>query len=105
MLPEAAPLGATQGFVPLTQTCPTAALPSGVPLTDHVTLVSVEFATAAVKDCCWLGESVAVPGATVTVTPLVIVTVAETLEAPPATPLAVACIVTGFVTGKSTGAV
>jgi hypothetical protein len=38
-------------------------------------------------------------------TPLVIVTVADTLVAPPVTALAVASIVTGFAAGKSVGAV
>ena len=92
-------------MVPVTHTCPTAALPSGTPLTVHVTLVSAEFATVAVNVCRWLGDNVALPGATVTLTPLVIVTVAAALEAPPVTALAVAWMVTGFASGKSAGAV
>jgi len=87
-------------------TCPTAALPSGTPLTDHVTLSSVESITVGVKDCRCPGPSVAEPGAMITVTPPVIVTVAAALDAlPPITVLAVAWIVTGLVAGESAGAV
>jgi hypothetical protein len=80
-------------------------LPFGTPFTVHVTLVSGEFVTVTANDCRCPGESVAVLGATAMVTPLVMVTVADTLEAPPVTALAVASIVTGLVDGKSVGAV
>lgn len=92
-------------MVPLTHTCPTDALPFGTPFTVHVTLVSGEFVTVAANDCRCPGKSVAMPGAMATITPLVIVTLADTLDAPPVTALAVASIITGFVTGKSVGAV
>lgn len=77
------PLGAAHGFDPLTHTWPTLALPFGTPFTAHRTLVSGEFATIAVNDCRWPGDSVAALGATVTITPLIIVTVADALAAPP----------------------
>ncbi|MGH9688991.1 MAG: hypothetical protein ACRD5K_18105 [Candidatus Acidiferrales bacterium] len=76
-------MGTAQGFDPLTHTWPTLAFPFGTPLTAHKTLVSGELATVAVNDCRWPGDRVAALGVTVTVTPLVIVTVADALAVPP----------------------
>lgn len=84
---------------------PTLAFPPATPSTLHVTLVLDEFATVAAKACCCPGESVAVPGDTVTAMAPPRLTLAETLDAPAVTALAVAVIVTGFVEGKSVGAV
>jgi CBS-domain-containing membrane protein len=76
-----------------------------MPLTDHVTVVSVEFVTVGVKVARWLGESVAAPGETLTLTLLVIVTVAEAVTAPPDGGVAVAWMVAGLAAGRVAGAV
>jgi hypothetical protein len=79
---ELGPAGAMHGFVPETQTWPTVAFPSGTPTTDHDTVVSAVFVTFAVNDVRCPVESVAVGGITLTVTALVIVTVAEAISGP-----------------------
>lgn len=90
MLPDAGPAGATQGFVPDTQTWPTLALPFATPFTAQVTVVSDAFATLAANDSrCPVG-TVAAGGATLTVISLVMATVADSAVAPPVTALAVA---------------
>ena len=73
------------GFVPVSQTCPTAASPSATPFTDHVTVVSDELTTLGVNVIRWLTASVAVGGATLTPIALVIVTVAAALRFVPVT--------------------
>ncbi len=83
-LPALAPLGATHGFNPLTQICPTLAFPSETPATDHVTAVSDVFVTVAESESRCAGPIVAVGGITLTVTPLVIVTTAAAVSGPPA---------------------
>jgi hypothetical protein len=104
--PALAALGAAHGFDPLTQICPTLAFPFTTPATDHVTAVSEVPATAAENDVRCSVPIVAVGGATFTVTPLVIVTVAAAISGPPAgCGATVAWIVTGFVAGRSVGAV
>ena len=65
------------------QTCPTLALPFGIPLTLQVTVVSVEFETVGVNDARWLAASVAELGEMLTLTLLVIVTVADAVTEPP----------------------
>ena len=106
-LPSAlSPLGAAHGFDPLTQICPTLAFPFSTPATDHVTVASEVFVTVGENEIRWLVPIVAVGGATFTVTPLVIVTVAAAISGPPAgCGATVAWIVTGFVAGRSVGAV
>lgn len=79
MLPEAGPVGATQGFVPVWQTWPTVALPFATPLTVQVTLVSFAFVSVGVNVMRWFTASVAVGGETVTLMLLVTVTVAAAL--------------------------
>ena len=59
------------------QTWPTAALPFGMPLTDHVTVVSVAFVTVGVNDARKPVERVALGGETLTPMLLVTVTFAE----------------------------
>jgi len=83
-LPALAPLGATHGFDSLTQICPTLAFPFTTPATDHVTLASDVFVTVAENEARCAAPTVAVGGATLTVTPLVIVTVAAAVTGPPA---------------------
>ena len=106
MLPELGPAGATQGFEPATHTCPTVALPFAIPATDHVTVASAEPITLAENDARCPVPIVAIGGATLTDAPLVIVTVADATSGPPAgCGLTAAWIVSGFVPGKSAGAV
>ncbi len=81
------------------QTLPTAALPFAIPLTLQITVASEVFVTAAENVARPFTASDALGGATLTTTPLVTVTLAET-DATPAT----AWIVTGLVAGKSAGA-
>ena len=81
-LPEPGPVGATHGFELSWHTWPTVALPFAIPLTDHATLMSLEFETAGVNAARWPGESVAALGETLTLTLLVIVTVADAVTVP-----------------------
>ena len=105
-LPALAPAGAVQGFDPLTQICPTLAFPFATPATDHVTVASALFVTVAENEVRCPVPIVAVGGATFTVTPLVIITAAAAISGPPAGGgLTAAWIVTGFIAGKSFGAV
>ena len=83
-------MGATHGFEFGWQTWPTVAFPFAIPLTDHVTPVSLEFATMEVNAARWPGESVAALGDTLTLTLLAIVTVAAAVTAPPAGGVAIA---------------
>jgi hypothetical protein len=70
------------GFDPLTQICPTLEFPFATPATDHATVVSDVPVTVAENNVrC---PSATVGGATLTVTPLVIVTVDATISGPPA---------------------
>jgi hypothetical protein len=105
MAPATGPAGGTHGFDPVSHTCPTLALPFGIPFTDQVTVASDVLATIAAKDIRWPVATVAVGGATFTVTLLVMVAVAASVLAPLVTELAVAWIVTGFVAGRPAGAV
>ncbi len=105
MLPDAGPAGATHGFVPDMQTCPTLALPFATPFTDQLTVVSDVPATLGVNDRRWPVGTVAIDGETLTETPLVIVTAADSMVAPLVTALAVAWIMTGSVVGRLAGAV
>lgn len=66
------------------------ALPLRTPLTDHVTVVSVVFVTLGVNVARWPGESVAALGETLTLTSLVIVTVADAVTGLPEGGVAVA---------------
>ena len=74
-LPDAGPVGATHGFDPVRQTCPTVVLPFVTPFMVQVTAVSVVFITVGVNVMRWLVASVAAAGATLTLTLLVTVTV------------------------------
>ena len=71
-----------------------------MPLIVHVTAASAALLTIAVNVARCDASTVAYGGETVTLMPLVIVMIAEAVAVP-----AVAWIVTGFVDGKSTGAV
>lgn len=102
MLPAAAPVGETQGFDPVWQTWPKLALPLAMPFTLHVTVVSEVFTTVGVNVARWPTVRVAAGGDTLTLTALVTVTVAAAVGPVTGT---VAWIVTGFVAGKSVGAV
>jgi len=84
MLAELGPDGAAHGFDPDTHTRPTAALPLAIPVTDQVTVASVVPVTFGENVARCPVEIVAVGGATLTATPLVIVTVAEATSGPPA---------------------
>ena len=53
-----------------------------MPPTDHVTLVSELFATLAANEARWPMDSDANAGVTLTMTPLVIVTVAAAISGP-----------------------
>lgn len=66
--------GATQGFEPVWQTCPTNVLPLGTPFTNQVTAKSEVFVTPAAKVIRWLTGNVAEGGETVTVMLLASVT-------------------------------
>lgn len=99
-MPETAPFGETQGSVPATQICPTAAFPLGTPLTLQLTPVSGEFVTVAANVARSETPSVVSEGTTLTLTLLVIVTLADAVAVPP-----VAWTLTGFVDGRSPGAV
>lgn len=84
MLPEIGPAGGVQGLDPDTHTWPTLALPLEMLLTDQVTLTSGVFATVAAKDARWLNARFAEAGETLTLTLLVIVTLADaSIEPPP----------------------
>ncbi len=74
-LPDAGPVGATHGFDPVWQTCPAAVLPFATPFTVQITAASLVFVTVGVNVTRWLVASVAVGGATPTLTLLVTVTV------------------------------
>ena len=76
-LPETGPAGGVHGFVPDMHTWPTLALPLGMLLTDQVTLASGVFPTVAVNDARWLNARFAEAGETLTLTLLVIVTLAD----------------------------
>ena len=80
---ERGPDGGTQGFVPARQIWPTSEFPSGMPFTDHVTLVSVVFVTVAAKLALAFTATVVLGGDTVTLTLLVIVTIAAAVTGPP----------------------
>lgn len=95
-----APAGGTHGFEFVTQTCPSTVFPFATPLTVQTTDVSLALLTSAAKlaRCCT--TIFPLPGATLIVTLLTIVTVAED-EIPAAT----ASIVTILGEGRSVGAV
>jgi hypothetical protein len=99
-LPGTGPAGATQGTEAGWQIWPRVALPSGIPLTDHVTAVFDVPVTVGVSVVRWVIATDTAEGATVTLTVLTIVTVADTVAAP-----ATAWMVTGLVEGKLVGAV
>lgn len=102
-LPETAPPGAAQGFVPGRQTCPTLEFPLAIPLTPQLTAVFDEFRTLAMKLARVETGTLAEPGETVTKTMLTIVTVAEAVCG--GLVWLVAWIVTGFAAGTLAGAV
>jgi hypothetical protein len=75
-------VGGTHGFEAVTQTAPTVLLPFGMPLTAHVTAVSVLPVTFAENELRCARESVADGGETLTLTWLVTVTILDAVAAP-----------------------
>jgi hypothetical protein len=76
-LPETGPLGAVQGFDPLTHIWPAIELPLRIPFTDHVTDGSAVFITVAANDFRWLTGTEAEEGVMLTTILLVTVTAAD----------------------------
>jgi len=97
--------GGTHGFVAATQICPRSVLPLGMPFTYQVTVVSDVFSTLAAKVALAFTATVVLGGETITLTLLVMVTVADAVTGPPLAGLNVACTVTEFDAGRSAGAV
>jgi hypothetical protein len=81
-LPEAGTVGPTQGTVAGWQIWPRVVFPLGIPLTDHVTPVFDVPVTVGVSVVRWVIATDTAEGATVTLTVLTIVTVADTVAAP-----------------------
>jgi hypothetical protein len=81
-LPEAGGAGAMHGMEPGWQIWPRIAFPLAIPLTVQVTAVFSVFVTVGVSVVLWVIATDAPEGATVTPTPLTIVTVADTVAAP-----------------------
>jgi hypothetical protein len=82
MAPEVSPVGTMHGTIACWQICPRIVFPSATPFTDHVTAVFELLATVGVRVTRWLMATDVAEGATVTLTVLTIVTVAETVAAP-----------------------
>ena len=95
--------GATQGFEPDWQICPTAALPLDTPFTSHVTVRSEVFVSEADTGILWPSSNVDDAGVTVTLMLLTRVTDAAAAVAPLAVP-SLAWIVTAAGDGITAGA-
>jgi hypothetical protein len=81
-LPEAGPAGAMHGTEAGWQICPRIASPLRIPLTVQVTATFGVLVTVGVNVVRWVIATDTAEGATVTLTALTIVTVAETVAAP-----------------------
>ena len=75
-------MGETHGFDPVTQISPTVTLPFKIPFTVQVTAVSGVFVTFAVNVARCVTAIVADGGETLTLTLLVIVTLADAVAGP-----------------------
>jgi hypothetical protein len=82
MLIAVGPAGGWHGFVPVRQSCPSVAFPLATPFTLQSTVASGVFETTAENVSRPFAATLAVGGVTLTVTLLMIVTVADTDAAP-----------------------
>lgn len=96
---EVGACGAAHGLEPDTQICPTAAFPLEIPFTNHVTVASPVFVSAAANDFRVITSNVADEGDTFTLILLTSVTDAAAIVAP-----FVAWIATVLVEGRAGGA-